>query len=226
MNNKELKEKAINLRKLGKTYAEINKLLNTSIPKSTLSYWCNSLDLPLGYERKVQEYNKYNLEKARKAALESKKLKREIYLKKIDENNSYLCENLKDKSIAKIILAALYLAEGSKGAGRGLITFGNSDPLIIKLFLNLLRYYYSVDESKFRCTLQCRADQNIKELENLWSNVTGISLDRFYKARIDPRSINRPSKKKNYKGVCRIDYFSAEIFIDLMSAAKNICEGR
>ena len=92
--------------------------------------------------------------------------------------------------------------------------------------MNLLRHYYTIDESKFRCTLQCRADQNIQELENFWANITGISKNKFYKARIDPRTINKSSRKKDYKGVCRIDYFSAEVFIDLMSAAKNICEGR
>ena len=77
MISQELKEKAKNLRILGKTYLEINKLLNISIPKSTLSYWCHNLDLPLGYEHKVKEYNKHNLIKARGLALKSKKIKRD-----------------------------------------------------------------------------------------------------------------------------------------------------
>ncbi|MFH0955926.1 MAG: hypothetical protein V1801_01785 [Candidatus Falkowbacteria bacterium] len=225
MVNQELKENVKNLRKLGKTYTEINRLLNVSIPKSTLSYWCNSLDLPLGYERKVQEYNKHNLIKARKAALVSKRISRENNIERIIKENLHLVDYLKNKDTAKIVLTVLYMTEGSRRA-KGSITFGNSDPLIIGLFLNLLRFCYIIDEKKFRCTLQCRADQNIKELESYWSNITGIMLDKFYKARIDPRTINKPSKNKDYKGVCRINYFSAKIYHELLNVAKLLCEGR
>lgn len=225
MISQELKEKIINLRKLGKTYTEINKLLNDHIPKSTLSYWCNDLALPLGYGRKVQEYNKFNLEKAREASLISKRICRENNIKRIIQENSHLVGHLKNRDIAKIVLTVLYMTEGSRSANRS-ITFGNSDPLIVGLFLNLLRFYYVIDESKFRCTLQCRADQNIKELENFWSNITGISLDKFYEARVDSRTIGKPSKKKDYKGVCRINYFSAKIYHELVNVAKLICKGR
>lgn len=223
MNRNELKGKARDLRTKGKTYFQIQNLLNCYIPKSTLSNWCKELSLPLGYEDKIREYNKFNLAKARKIALEVKKKQKEDYLKDVDSKNCYLAENLKNKNIAKIVLATLYLAEGSKS--NCILTIGNSDPLIIKLFLNLLRFCYKLDESKFRCTVQCRADQNIKELEEFWSNITLIALKQFYKARIDQRSVNKPTIKKNYKGVCRIDYFSSKIFVDLMSIAKIICMG-
>lgn len=217
--------KAKNLRKLGKTYSEINRLLNTSVLKSTLSYWCNGLDLPLGYEHKVEEYNKHNLIKAREAALISKRICREINIERIVKENLHLVENLKNKDTAKIVLTILYMTEGSKNT-KSAIMFGNSDPLLVGLFLNLLRFCYIIDEKKFRCTLQCRADQNIRELENFWSNITGIPLDKFYKARIDPRTINKPSKNKDYRGVCRINYFSAKIYHELVNVAELICEGR
>ncbi len=103
--------------------------------------------------------------------------------------------------------------------------FGNSDPFIINLFVSLLRYCYSVDECKFRCTIQCRADQNIKELELFWSRVTKIPLLQFYKARVDPRTVNKPSKKKDYKGVCRIDYFSADLFFEIIKIPEIISKG-
>ena len=91
--------------------------------------------------------------------------------------------------------------------------------------MRLLRYCYNLDESKFRCTLLCRADQNIKKLEEFWSQITKIPLSQFYKARIDPRTIGKPSKKLNYKGVCRIDYFSTDIFIEMTQIPKIIHKG-
>lgn len=225
MIDQELKLKVKNFRKLGKTYKEINKLLNVRIPKSTISYWCSGLNLPFGYEHKVREYNKHNLIKAREAALISKRICRENNNERIIKENFHLVDNLKNRDIAKIVLTVLYMTEGSKRAN-GSITFSNSDSSIIGLFLNLLRLCYIIDESKFRCTLQCRADQDIKKLESFWSNITGISLERFYQARIDPRTINKPSKKRDYKGVCRINYFSARIYHELINIAKLICQGR
>lgn len=108
----------------------------------------------------------------------------------------------------------LYLCEGSKRNG-GSLCFGNSDPTIIRLFLRLFRICYPVDEGKFRCTVQCRADQDLKQLPLFWSKVTQIPLNQFYRSRVDQRTIGLPTKKVDYKGVCRIDYFSAAIYNEL-----------
>lgn len=225
MNKIKLKENAIELRKHGKTYPEIQKILKKQIPKSTLSNWCSDVSLSLKYKKRIQDCNKINLDKARKIALAVIKRKREKYLQSVIDRNQYLATIFENQDIAKIALVMLYLGEGSKNLKRGSLMFGNSDPYIISLFLHLLRYCYNIDEKKFRCTLQCRADQNIKKLENFWSRVTKISLSQFYKARIDPRTIGKPSKKLDYKGVCRIDYFSADIFIELMKIPEIIYKG-
>jgi len=148
------------------------------------------------------------------AALVVNKLNREKYIKSVKDRIIHLAGKLKNRDTSKIALAMLYLGEGSKNQ-RGSLMFGNSDPSVISLFLRLLRRCYNINESKFRCTLQCRADQNIKRLEKFWSKTTNIPLSQFYKARIDPRTIGRPSKKLDYKGVCRIDYFSGDIFMEL-----------
>jgi len=217
----ELKEKVIKLRKQGRTYSEIRKKLKISIPKSTLSYWCKDVKLPEEYQEKIRHIVLKNAEKGRAIALIVNRIKREKYIKEVKDRVKHLSDKLKEKDTAKIALAMLYLGEGSKKQ-RGSLMFGNSDPFVVSLFLCLLRYCYRIDESKFRCTLQCRADQNIEKLQNFWSKITKISLSQFYKARIDPRTIGRPSKNLNYKGVCRIDYFSADLFIELKQIAEII----
>lgn len=224
MDRIKLRKKVIKLRKLGKTYLEIQNNLKTTIPKSTLSYWCTNVKLPKEYQERIREIVLDNAQKGRAIALIVNRVKREKYLRSVFERNKYLTTILKNKDAAKIALVMLYLGEGSK-TRRGSLQFGNSDPFIISLFLHLLRYCYNIDESKFRCTLQCRADQNIKKLEKLWSNVTKIPSSQFYKARIDPRTIGKPSKKLDYKGVCCIDYFSADLFIELIQIPKIIHRG-
>src|SRR3989344_4731505 len=126
-----------------------------------------------------------------------------------------------NKHSRKIVLVILYLAEGSKSA-RGSLMFGNSDPAVVLMFINLMRECYKLDERKFRCTLQCRADQDIKKLERFWSKTTKISLGQFYKARVDKRTLGQISKKQDYKGVCRIDYFSSAVDLELKRIAQQI----
>ena len=224
MRQPDLKQKVIELRKEGKTYQEIMNILKVDVPKSTLSYWCRSIPLPNDYQRKVREYNLFNLEKARKIALEIQKKKRKYYLESLNSRNAHLAQMTGDPNIAKIALAVLYLGEGRKNIKRSSLMFGNSDPSIIRFFLSLLRYCYNIDESKFRCTVQCRADQKTGELEKFWQDVTKISPSQFYKARIDHRTVGKISKKPEYRGVCRLDYFSAEILIELSQIAEMLCK--
>lgn len=219
-----MREKAKKLRGRGKTYAEIKKILKTNIPKSTLSYWSKGIALPLFYHKKIGLLNKKNMAVGRKIAIMANKIKREKYVSEIRNCIKHLPTKLREKDTAKIALAMLFLGEGSKKA-HATVMFGNSDPMAIKLFLSLLRYCYKINESKFRCTLQCRADQDIKKLERFWLQVTNIPSQQFYKAKIDPRTIGKPTKKPDYKGVCRIDYFSGDVFMELKQIIAVISEG-
>lgn len=219
-----LKVEVIKLRKSGYTYSEIFKKLGTKISKSTMSNWCKDLTLSKQQNDRIKKIIEKNIAKARSIALNNNREKREKEEALLIKENQRLGVIFKNSDMQKIALSTLYLAEGTKTRGGGL-TLGNSDPFIIDLFLFLLRKCYNIDESKFRCTLQCRHDQNIKKLENFWSQLTGISLDQFYKARIDARTVNKPTKKKNYRGVLRINYFSARIYNELMMIPKIIHHG-
>ena len=70
----------------------------------------------------------------------------------------------------------------------------------------------------------CRADQDTEMLESYWENITKIPRNQFYKTRVDPRTASKPSRKAGYKRVCRIDYFSAEIYHDIMTLTQIIAQ--
>lgn len=219
---KNIREKVIQLRKGGGTYGEIQKALGLAIPKSTLSDWCSGILLSQFQKMRLEINSKKQSEKGLAVALEVNKIKRKKYLASIDKRIYHLAKTIKNKDVAKIIAATLYLGEGGKKR-KGTLSLGNSDPGIMGLFLQLLRYAYKIDESRFRCTLQCRADQNIKKLEVFWSGITKIPMKQFYGAQIDPRTLGKKSKKPEYKGVCRVDYFSADLFIELMKIGELLC---
>jgi len=218
------KSRATQLRQTGKTYGEIRRIIKEPIPKSTLSYWFHYLVLTKQCQEKLNKTALKNIQKARLKALSVNKVKRENYVQNVRNRVSCLLPKIKDKGVAKIALAMLFLGEGGKTA-KGSVVFGNSDPVVIKIFLSLLRYCYKINESRFRCTLQCRADQNIGQLEKFWSLITKIPPLQFYKARVDPRTIGKPSKNPNYKGVCRIDYFSGDLYLELKQIIEVISEG-
>lgn len=220
-----LKQQVENLRKNGKTYGEIIKIIGQNIPKSTLSDWCKNIYLNSKQKETIDKKVIENCRKGMEVAWIINKERRKKYLESIVYRNRQLSSALKNKNTAKIALSMLYLGEGSKNLNRGSLRFGNSDPFVIDLFLNLMNKCYKIDKKKFRCTILCRADQDIKNLKKFWLKATKIPISQFYKTRIDPRTIGKPSKNLDYKGVCVIDYFSADLFLDLMQIPKTIHKG-
>lgn len=208
------------MRKQGKTYSEIGALI-PKVSKSTLSYWLSGLELSDDQKYKLSKNINKKLVKARAKSIEIAREKRIKHIAEIENDNNYIFKLLAKKHVAKIVLATLYLGEGSK-ARHSSLSFGNSSPYIINLFLKLMRSCYNIDESKFRCTIQCRADQDIPYLEKFWSHLTMIPKKQFYGTRIDSRTIGKPSLKPDYKGVCRLDYFSARIYNELLVMGKMI----
>ena len=218
MKDVKLKNKVLELRSKGYTFGEINTALRSRLSKSTISYWCKEIAMDKKSSMRIREIARGNLVVARQKALVVNKIKRAKYLADIYKRNRGAKDVFKNKMVAKISLAILYLAEGGKSCGS--VMLGNSDPGIIKLFLRLLNDVYIIDRSKLRCTLQCRADQDVEKLQKFWSKVTNIPLSSFYKVRIDPRTVGKHTIKKDYKGVCRIDYLSMDIFNDLMVVGR------
>jgi hypothetical protein len=212
------------LRTLGKTYPEIIEDIKTKIPKSTLSSWCKNITLPQEYSPKLKELNRSNLRKARKKALLVNKLKRVNLLEKLVKDNLTTAKTITNKQVAKIALAMLCLGEASKyntKTGRNFY-LGSSNSKIIVLFLELLKICFNFNINKVRCTIQCRADQDIDSLEKYWQKITKIPKRLFYPSRIDPRTNNKPTLNKNYKGVLRVDYFDSKIHLELETLANLI----
>lgn len=210
--SQEIKQKALSLRKQGYSYSEISRLLDHPIAKNTFTGWFKNVILTDRSKKRIRNRIKRGGIIGRTIALENIKKKRRELLQNIYKKVSLEVKNI-DKFTAKLCLAMLYLGEGGKT--NEWVRFGNSDPKIIKLFLSLLRNSFLIDESKLRGTVQCRADQNIKRLENFWSETSNIPLNRLYKTRIDIRTIGKPTQKLDYKGVFVIDYFSNSIFLEL-----------
>lgn len=125
------------------------------------------------------------------------------FLKKEEFSNNYL----------KVICALLFWTEGSKSGS--FVSFINSDPKMIRLFLFTLRESFSIDENKLRGLVHVHKYHDQEKIEKYWSKVSSISLDQFSKSYQKPNSGKR--KRSGYKGSFRIRYYDVKVAEELTS---------
>lgn len=218
------KSRAQELRKKGYSYLEIAEHKSVLVPRSTVVTWCQKIVMSKAGVARHAKVTADRLRIAQGTAASNRKAERfsrvEAATRKATGSGPYISTS----SSKRAVLAALYLAEGTKGR-RGGPTFGNSDPEIIRLYLLLLRDCFVLDETKFRCTVQARAGQDIASLEKFWLKVTGIPKSQFYKARVDTRGNGKLDRKPDYKGVCRIDYFSTDVLYEITAIGTMLTRG-
>lgn len=198
------KEEVRDLRRKGHTYSEIQAILDESITKSSLSYICRDVILPETYHKKIQDLNKKHLVVARKKAITVNAQKYMAITRGIRLAAKTAFSIPLTEHEAKIALAMLYLGEGSKRPAYRGLALGSSDPVIIRLYISLLKRCYSIPIAQLRARVLYRADQDINELTIYWSQITGIPKESFYKTKPDPRTVGKQTKNLAYKGVCNI----------------------
>lgn len=220
--NPNLRSEIQQLRSQGKTYGEINTALHLKLAKSTLHWICRNTPLPQEYLDKITHLNIQNLGLARATALAVNKAKKEEYSYYLKKINTPIAQAVNNINTAKIALAMLCLGEASKSIHKHTFSLGSSDPRIVVIFIKLLKRCFSIRLEKIRCTVQCRADQNIKQLQDYWETVTGLPPSQFYKPLIDPRTVGKPTKYLDYKGVLNVYYADRKIQLELESLAHLI----
>jgi hypothetical protein len=208
----DVKLHASELRKQGYSYSEIQTLINLDIPKNTFTGWFKNILLTEEAQARIRKRIRDGGAPGRAISWQNRQNRRRERLKNIYEKAYQEIPEI-DVTTAKICLAMLYLGDGSKTIEG--VRFGNSDAKIIKLFLFLLRQSFVVDERRLRGRLQCRADQNIQNLQIFWSKLSGIQVSQFHKAQIDKRTIGIPTLRADYKGVFVVEYASGDAFLEL-----------
>ena len=216
----ELKDKAISLRKKGKSIRDIEERLK--IPRSTLSGWLKNIVLSKSQKKVLDKKWRKALVLARRGSMlwhNQQKLER---LKKAELEADNVLNSIKiDKNSLDIALAMLYLGEGTK---KGDITsVGNSDPLILKFFVEGIIKNYNFDRNKIKCELHLRADQNQNIIKKYWSTELNIPLCNFLATSFDKRTVGRKTYK-DYKGVCIVRFGTVAIQRKLVYLSRKFCE--
>jgi len=215
------KEAATRLRRRGLSIGHIENKLGIS--RSTLSGWFRDIKLTQQQQEKLLERWRGGLVKARVKASQWHKKQKELRLIKAKEDANQILNNLnlRDKNIAELALAMLYMGEGIKSNDE--TGMGNSDPLILKTFLRILKNNYDIDIKKIRCELYLRADQNENEVKEFWANELKLPMENFKYVHFDKRTEGTKTFS-NYKGVCLIRCANVAIQRKLLNISKGFCE--
>ena len=204
ISKKEEKKATVALRRRGLSYGEILK--RVPVAKSTLSLWLRSVGLS---KRQKQRLTEKRIFAALKGA--AAKRDRRILLTRQLQTQAHSQVGVVSKRELWLIGVALYWAEGSKekayhpGSG---VSFMNSDPNMIALFLRWLSEACNVERERMRFEIYIHEShkENIKKVRKYWSSQTGFPIQNFSRVYFKKDKIN--TKRKNignkYFGVLRV----------------------
>ncbi len=177
--NISIKERAIKLRKEGKTYSEILKEI--PVAKSTLSEWFRKVSLS---QKQYQRLTEKKLAAARRGGV-AKKVQRLNRIRLIKEKALKDIKHISSKELW-LIGIVLYWAEGSKEKDYhpgSRLNFSNSDANMIKLYLKWLRESCEVVEDKIELEIYIHQNSknSIEKVKKYWSDITNFPLERLSK---------------------------------------------
>lgn len=178
MAKSKLKFEAREFRSKGESIKSIAKKIGVST--STVSLWCK--DIKLTKEQITQlEKNARDPYYGRRLAYSLKQqTDRKTKEKEILRTSKELIGNLSKRDLL-IAGAALYWAEGFKKDN--MVGFANTDPEMIKFFLNWVLNCLEVSPELIKLRVGINEHHKYREsdIQEYWSKTTNISLDSFYK---------------------------------------------
>ena len=211
---------AFELRKEGKTYREIEKILDVS--RSTLCEWFRN-------EEWSKHVKNHNIKKQRELSLahlkkmnEGRRLMLEKKYKTTEEEAAREFEIYKGNPLFMAGLM-LYAGEGDKRT-KNVIRLANTEFFIHKVFLKFIRKFTKTPMEKIRFSILLYPDLNIENSKIKWSQELKIPLTNFHK----PIVIQGRSKNKRlHFGVGSIiisnSFLKRKILFWIGKSADHLC---
>lgn len=216
------KEKAIALRRRGLSYSEIQEKVPVS--KAILSDWLRDIRLSTKQEnrlrKKILAGHEVAWEKIRNRRIEKTKI---IKCAAAAEIGTLSFRDLWLTGIS------LYWAEGSKAKEYNVsqrVTFSNSDPRMINLFLDWLKKCALIDKSRIQFSLYVHvtAKKRIHIIKRYWSSIVGNANELIMYYKQGRSKSYRKNRGNGYYGVLRITVLrSSELNRKISGWIEGIC---
>lgn len=181
------------------------------VSKGTISLWVRDIQLTNKQIRTLKDKNP-----AINRQMAGAKTRRDTALK---ERISAQQEGIKAAKEGNILHAQgcmLYWAEGYKRNNKNSISFANSDPAMVKLFVSFLVKCLNIRKDDMVLKIQCHTvSKTLKQVEDYWKNLTGIPQS-------SKTIINLTSKASKNKKGHTLDYGTCSIVTHNTRALQHI----
>lgn len=209
------KEKARRLRTQGKSYSEIKQRLG--VGKGTLSAWLADMPLTPEQMRHVRDFNPRRIEHFRETMSKKRDARLHIAYERARKDIGKL-------SRRDLFIAGLYLywGEGNK-SGRGNVGISNTDPGVIRAFLDWARTV-GIPRERLYARLHLYTDMNIAKETLYWAKMLRFSLQQFRKPYIKKSALSGLTYKTVGHGTCNIRFENVPMWEYITMALKYMRE--
>jgi len=151
-----------------------------------------------------------------KYAIEKRSISEAVYNRHNPEGDPFKLKNFKidNNSFLFGLGLGLYWGEGTK-SNLSSIRLGNTDPALIKMFINFLEQIYGIKKDKLHFGLQIFSDLSSSTCLNYWQQELGIEKNKFYKPILSPSQSTGTYKRKASYGVLTL-YFNNKKLRDII----------
>ncbi len=210
------REAVLLLGKSGASYSDIQKKF--AVPKSTLSTWFSKAGMVQDRTKQLE-----HLTRARLLSAQAKHLQKAARVETANEAATEIAASLPlhRQDVGRALLAMLYWAEGGKQDGN--MKFTNTDPVLARLFLSLLRRFFDIDEKRLRVAIHVHSYHDQDKVLSFWSKQLNIPKSQFWKIYVKKRSEDR-EYRRNFMGICHVHYASSAIQRELLALGRAIAD--
>lgn len=210
------KRRALELRRLGKSYGQIRGELGLS--KSTLSVWLRKYPLTKEQIWLLNGSNQARIEKYR----QTMRLKRERRLKRYYNEVKKMLLPLSKR---ELFIAGLFLYWGEGGkTERGAVTISNTDPSVLKFSLLWIKEALDIPKDKINVLLHLYNDMVIEEEMEFWSKILHIPRSQFVKPYIKKSKRTDLDEKGFGHGTCNLKVYNTIIKERILMGIKAVAD--
>lgn len=159
----------------------------------------------------------------KKHRIKKRTISEAVYLKNNPDGDPFKIKtpsNLYEAELRGLGLG-LYWGEGNK-RNKNSIKLGNTDPSLVKKFLEFLDKIYAVDKRRLRFGLQIFSDINPKLAYSFWTGQLKFPKKQFYKTIVTPARSVGTYRQKNKYGVLTVYFHNTKLRNIICSAIDNM----
>ncbi|TAN33052.1 hypothetical protein EPN28_03575 [Patescibacteria group bacterium] len=114
----------------------------------------------------------------------------------------------------------LYWGEGTK-ADKCTVRLGNTDPRLVKKFIDFLVKFFSIRRKDLKFSLQLFNDISVTEALRFWKGQIKVNKNQFYKSTITMSVRKGTYREKSRHGVLTVYYHNKKMRDELMRILEN-----